>query len=418
MARSETIEAALRRIARLNPVYRAFSHLSRDAQPTARGPLQHLAVSVKGSLPVAGLPWTEGSAIYADRVARRDAAVVARARAAGGVVVGTTTLSELAMYGVTNAFEPMGLNPWNVERTAGGSSTGAAVAAALAMADVNIGSDSGGSIRNPACHCGVVGFMPRIGALPLEGSPNHTPSLSSVGLIANRVDAVEKALRALAEAPLPPERARRLLVPRALVESMCDEETLALFSAALQRIDLEVLEGEISGWAEGERAAGIVSLHESGQALAHIDLARAGDGIRARAAAAAKLSGEALNKAKADCATLRHNVAAALHESGADAIATPTWPFAAPLIEARTVPVKGRDIPVDPHRNCFVRAANAVDACAITVPMGLYREARVPAGLHLMASGGAEARLLAAARAVEAALPPLPPPPPLQSLAP
>src|SRR5688500_15570594 len=122
------IAEARARIAQLNPVYRAFSHVAPPAEPQARGPLGGLAVSVKGNLPVAGLPWTEGSGLYAGRIAPRDAAIVARARAAGGVVVGTTTLSELAMYGVTNPFEPMGLNPWNVARTAGGSSTGAGVA--------------------------------------------------------------------------------------------------------------------------------------------------------------------------------------------------------------------------------------------------------------------------------------------------
>jgi Asp-tRNA(Asn)/Glu-tRNA(Gln) amidotransferase A subunit family amidase len=101
-----------------------------------------------------------------------------------------------------------------------------------------------------------------------------------------------------------------------------------------------------------------------------------------------------------------------LKSAGADAIATPTWPFAAPRISDQTVMVRSASVPVDPHRNCFVRAANAIDACAITVPMGLYPSAGVPAGLHLMAEGGSEARLLAVARLVETRLAPLPPPPP------
>jgi Asp-tRNA(Asn)/Glu-tRNA(Gln) amidotransferase A subunit family amidase len=310
----------------------------------------------------------------------------------------------------------MGLNPWNVERTAGGSSTGAAVAAALGMAQVNIGTDSGGSIRNPACHCGVVGFMPRIGALPLEGKPNHTPSLSTIGLITRTVAEVENAYRALAEVPPAPPPARRLIVPRELIDRMCDEETHALFSSALARIGFESVNVEITGWLEGERAAGIVSLFESGQALARMDLSRASEGIRARAAAAAKLTGEQVEASRIACSTLRRSVAEALKAARADAIATPTWPFAAPRMTDQTVMVRGVSVPLDPHRNCFVRAANAIDACAITVPMGLYRTAGVPAGLHLMADGGSEARLLAAARLIEAAMPPLPPAPPLQSM--
>jgi Asp-tRNA(Asn)/Glu-tRNA(Gln) amidotransferase A subunit family amidase len=341
---------------------------------------------------------------------------VARARAAGGMVLGTTTLSELAMYGVTNDFEPMGLNPWNVERTAGGSSTGAAVAASLGMAEVNIGTDSGGSIRNPACHCGVVGFMPRIGALPLEGKPNHTPSLSTVGLITRTVDQAARAFRALAAASPATALTRLLLVPRELVERMSDEETLVLFAAALARIDFELVNAEIAGWPEAERAAGIVSLYESGQALSRMDLSRASEGIRARAAAAARLSSDDVESARIACARLRRNAAQGLKAADADAIVTPTWPFPAPRITEQNVIVKGVSVPVDPHRNCFVRAANAIDACAISVPMGLYRSASVPAGLHLMAEGGSEARLLATAGLIEAALPPLPLPPPLQSL--
>ena len=422
------IAAATARIAALNPAYRAFSHLARDAPAVAavlqreldsgktRGPLHGLAVSIKGNIPVAGLPWTEGSAIHSGRVARQDAAIVALARAAGGVVLGTTTLSELAMYGVTNAFEPMGLNPWDIGRTAGGSSTGAAVAAALGMAQVNIGSDSGGSIRNPACHCGVVGFMPRIGALALGGGPNHTPSLSSIGLIGCRVGEVQTAFRALCGAADGEAPARRLLVPRRLIERMCDDETRVLFCAALERIaraDFEIIEREIPGWTEGERAAGVVSLFESGQALARMDLSRAGTGIRARAAAAAKLTAAQVDSAHADREVLRRSFSSALQLTQADAVATPTWPFAAPHLEAQTVVVAGASVPVDPHRNCFVRAANAIDACAITLPMGLYPAAGVPAGLHLTGEGGSEMRLLAAAHLIEAAIPPLPPAPAL-----
>jgi len=405
-------------IERFNARFRALSHVVRDSRPHASGPLRGLAVTVKGNIPVAGLPWTEGSALYAGRIAEQDAAVVARARAAGGVIVGTTTLSELAMYGVENPFEPMGLNPWDPGRTAGGSSTGAGVAAALGMAQVNIGTDSGGSIRNPACHCGVVGFMPRVGALPLEGQPNRAPSLTTVGLIGRSVPDVELAWEALA--PSPGEReepARNVLVPHRLIDAMCDSETLALFDEAKKRLEADgfhLIDGEIPGWMEGERAAGVVSLAEGGRSLAGIDLSKASAGIRARVARAAQLAGAEVDAARAACAALRGAFAEALRTAGAGALLTPTWPFAAPPIHAETVEVRGRAVPVDPHRNCFVRAPNAMDACAITVPMGLYPGAGVPAGVHLATPGGRERRLLALARAVEACMPKLPPPPPLR----
>lgn len=393
-----SIESAQEAIRRFNPRYRALSHVAPDVGGDG------VPMTVKGSIPVAGLPWTEGSAIYAGRIAGKDAAIVVRARAAGYAILGTTTLSELAMYGVENPFEPMGLNPWDPERTAGGSSTGAGVAAALGMGEIHIGTDSGGSVRNPACHCGVVGFMPARGALTREGQPLHVPSLTAVGLIGRKVGDVERAWEALAEAPGKRENPGRVLVPRRLIEEMCDAETLALFRAALRGLD--VAEGEVAGWREGERAAGVVSLAECGAALAGMDLSKASEGIRARAASAARLSAQEVEAARAACAKLKASLDGI--------VVTPTWPFAAPPIHAESVELRGSRVPVDPHRNCFVRAANAADACAITLPMGLYPSARVPAGLHLVAPAGSERALLALAREIEARLPPLPPPPPLQ----
>lgn len=417
------LEACEERIAALNPRYRAFSHLAPidralvrqlDEERGARrlrSAIHGLTVSVKGSIPVAGLPWTEGSAIFADRVAAHDAGIVARARAAGGIVVGTTTLSELAMYGVENPFEPMGLNPWDVRRTAGGSSTGAAVAAALDLSAVNIGTDSGGSIRNPACHCGVVGFMPRIGALSLEGKPNHTPSLSTVGLIARSVPMIIRSFTALGGGEGAIEPSRRLVVPRQLIETMSDEPTLAIFRQALERLQsagFTLIEQDIDGWLEAERAAGVISLFESGAALSGMDLTRASDGIRNRFAVTQTVRGEDAAAARRSAARFKEALCQTLDAAQSDAVVTPTWPFAAPLITATTVSVKGRDVPLDPHRNCFVRAANAVDACALTLPTALYPDEGVPAGMQLMAPGGRELRLLAAASLAEAALPSLP----------
>jgi Asp-tRNA(Asn)/Glu-tRNA(Gln) amidotransferase A subunit family amidase len=417
------LDRAKRDIARYNPQFRAFSHLAShdealvallDREQTAgqlRSDIHGLSLSVKGSIPVADLPWTEGSAIFADRVAAKDATVVARARSAGAVVLGTTTLSELAMYGVDNPFEPMGLNPWNVRRTAGGSSTGAGVACTLGLADINIGTDSGGSIRNPACHCGVVGFMPRIGALSTEGTPGHSPSLSSIGLITHSVALLRRAFHVLSDDAGAATASRRLIVPLQLISEMSDERTRTLFDAAREGLlaaGFTLIERPIEGWLAAENAAGIISLYEGGQSLATMDLTSASQGIRDRAAQGQALTREDLEEAWRIARQFKTALHQALVETDADAVLTPTWPFAAPLIEASEVPVNGRMVPLNPHRNCFVRAANAIDACALTLPAGLYAEESVPFGIHLMALGGSELRLLAAAAAVEAALPPPP----------
>jgi Asp-tRNA(Asn)/Glu-tRNA(Gln) amidotransferase A subunit family amidase len=407
----------IERVHALNPRYRAFSHL---ATPVASlehsgGPLSGIAASVKGNIPVKGMPWTEGSALFAGRRAEQDAAVVTRLREAGAILLGTTTLSELAMYGTTNPFEPMGLNPWDIARTAGGSSTGAEVAAALGLAAINIGTDSGGSIRNPACHCGVVGFMPRRGALPLDGVPDHAPSLSTLGLIGPSVGDVTRAFEVLAAAiPNAAPPSSRLLLPRNLVQAMCDVETLALFAAACVRLatsGLVFIERDVAGWREGEAAAGVVSLYESGQALSRKDLGCASAGIRHRAETAARISAAQIAAARRDMAAFRVSFDAALLETGTAAAVTPTWPFAAPPINADIIMIQGHAVPIDPHRNCFVRAANACGGAAITVPMGFYSEARVPAGLHLIARNGDEASLLTLAARIEATLPRLPPVP-------
>lgn len=420
---AERVRGLRHRIAALNPKYRAYSHLAPldcelirrlDEEAAAgkpRSPVHGLTFSVKGNIPVATLPWTEGSAIFEGRVATHDAAIVEKVKAGGGIILGTTTLSELAMYGVENPFEPMGLNPWDTQRTAGGSSTGAGVACALQLADVNIGTDSGGSIRNPACHCGAVGFMPQIGALSTEGKANYTPSLSSIGLIARSVSTVIQAFAVLGGENCSVEPSRRLVVPARLIERMSDGPTRALFrdaERALRASGFTLIERDIEGWLEAEHAGGVISLFESGQALKSMDLTRASAGIRKRAAMAKALQSEEVAAARSAAERFKKNLRESIDACQADAVVTPTWPFAAPLIKAETVLLNGREVPIDPHRNCFVRVGNAVNACAITLPAGIYPDEGVPAGLHFMAPGGRHARLLATALSVEAALPPPP----------
>lgn len=334
------------RLATFNRTYRAFSHLARNIESQAeilhseleaagtRSGLHGLGISLKGNIPVAGLPWTEGSPIYANRIAATDAGIVAQARRAGGVILGTTTLPELAIHATANRFEPLGVNPWDKRRSAGTSSTGAGVAAALALAHVNIGTDSGGSIRNPACYCGTVGFMPSIGKLSLDGIPNYAPTFSTVGLITRNVGDAKTAFQVLAE--LPPQRQQptgRLLVVRDLIEKMCDDETLQLFTEALdhlRRDGITLIETTLPGWLEAERAAAQISLFEYGQILIRMRLERAGEDIRAKATAAAAITAMEADAARIVCAQVKRAFLDALERAGADAIVTPTSPFPAP----------------------------------------------------------------------------------------
>ncbi|MGQ0664446.1 MAG: amidase [Pseudomonadota bacterium] len=419
------IAAHQRRIDRMNDRYHVFSHLDRAGAATAaerladelargrdRGPLHGIAVSIKGSLAVAGLPFTEGSAVFADRVAARDDPIPARLRDAGGVILGVTTLSELAMYGVDNPFEPLALNPWAPDRTGGGSSCGAGVAALLAMATINIGTDAGGSARNPACHNGVIGFMASPGVLPIA----TTSQLATAGIIARRMSDIGTAFDAFAPAPAAPPPGRTLVVPRRLIAERCCEATLALFETACAKLGAagyRLAEAEIDSWIEAERTAGTVLLAEAGRRLAGLDLSRAGESIRRRFAAAGALSAGAEADGLAAMARFAEAVRRSLAEHRAAAFLTPTWPFAAPPIHAETARVRDREVPVDPHRNCFVRAANALTGCAVTLPAGFYEAEGVPMGVQLMAPRGVDRALLDLAAGLAPALPPLgraPPP--------
>jgi Asp-tRNA(Asn)/Glu-tRNA(Gln) amidotransferase A subunit family amidase len=427
----DVVDACEARIRRFNARFLAFSHLtSTNLLPTnalqaevshrkIRGPLHGIPMSVKGNIPAASMPWTEGSSIFSKRVATADATIVARMKSAGAVVLGMTTLSELAMYGVRNPFEPLGLNPWNEGRTAGGSSTGAGVAACLGMAMVNVGTDSGGSIRNPACHVGAVGFMASADTLPNSGIPNHVPSFPALGLIAKRVSDVSLAYRALSVSRyVAAKPTRRLIVPRRIIEQVCDEETQALFDRALKLVEqsgVTLIDRDLATWRNGELAAGTVSLFEGSRALDRMDYKKASEGLCLRREKGLKITEEEYYSARRAVSELCRELREAITSHKADAIVSPTWPFAAPTIGADTVRIRGSTIPVDPSRNIFVRAANAASAAALTLPMGIYPSAQVPAGFHLMAPGGSDHRLLAIALQAEQALPSLPLPPPLRS---
>ena len=146
-----------------------------------RGPLHGIPVSVKDLIDVAGTPTTSGSAVP-PRHPRRDAAVVQRLRAAGAVLIGKTNLHEFA-FGTTGEETAFGQirNPFDVTRSAGGSSSGAAVALQEGMCFASLGTDTGGSIRIPAAACGVVGLKPTYGELSCEGIVPLSTTCDHVG---------------------------------------------------------------------------------------------------------------------------------------------------------------------------------------------------------------------------------------------
>jgi aspartyl-tRNA(Asn)/glutamyl-tRNA(Gln) amidotransferase subunit A len=196
----EAVEAALARIdekAELNAFMAVCAerarHEAREAEAKvmrgeALGTLHGIPFSVKDLTNTEGIATTQGSALFADNVPRADAVAVARARAAGAILIGKTTTPEFGHKPFTDGpFFGRTLNPHSRDHTCGGSSGGAAVAVAAGMGQLALGTDGGGSIRIPAACCGVVGLKATLGAIPNLQAPDLFGANSFVGPMARDV---------------------------------------------------------------------------------------------------------------------------------------------------------------------------------------------------------------------------------------
>ncbi len=199
---SELVELYDERIARLNPKLDAYVLLTpelatqqaaaseqRRSSKTSLGLLDGVPVSVKESASLAGYPLTNSSRAFESNIARVDSFAVSRLKAAGALILGKTNAPEFGTRPVTEGpLYPPARNPWDLERTAGGSSGGAAAAVAAGLCALGQGADGGGSIRIPAACCGVVGLKPsrgRISSGPLLGE--SWAGLATHGVIARTV---------------------------------------------------------------------------------------------------------------------------------------------------------------------------------------------------------------------------------------
>ena len=207
----EVIEAALAQVQALNPRLNALVTLNPRAVEEARtlerqlqagaapGLLAGVPVGIKDVTQVAGLRTTFGSPLYRDHVPSEDALVVQRLRAAGAIVLGKTNTPEFAAGGNTwNDVFGRTRNPWNPERSAGGSTGGGAVGLATGMIALAEGTDLGGSLRIPASFCGVVGLRPSPGLVPTYPTDYVWDTLQVTGPMARSAEDVALMLQAIA----------------------------------------------------------------------------------------------------------------------------------------------------------------------------------------------------------------------------
>ena len=147
-----------------------------------RGPLHGIPVALKDNIDTAGIRTTGGSRVWSDRVPETDAELVVRLRTAGAVVIGKTNMQEFA-HGVPHDDFGQTRNPWDISRSAGGSSGGSAAAVVSGFCYAAVGTDTGGSIRVPASYCGAVGLKPTYGLVSTEGVFPLSWSLDHAGPI-------------------------------------------------------------------------------------------------------------------------------------------------------------------------------------------------------------------------------------------
>jgi aspartyl-tRNA(Asn)/glutamyl-tRNA(Gln) amidotransferase subunit A len=382
---------------------------SRMSRPL--GPLDGVIVSIKDLFDVAGEVTRAGSRVLVEEglVAKADAPVVQRLRAAGAVIVGKTNMSEYAFSGVgANPHFGTPGNPFDRARVPGGSTSGGAVAVADGMCEIAIGSDTGGSTRIPAALCGIVGWKPSKQRVPTEGAFPLSYTLDSIGPMAHSVADCALADAVMAgEAPAVPEPAPlaglRIGILQGLPFEGIDETVAAAWSAALAGLS------KAGARLSDERIGLLVDLADANAkggfappeayAIHRERLARRGDDVDPNVRARIERGAGMAASDYVELAQARQRLARAMDArlSDLDAIAWPTTPIVAPkLADVATRETFGRNNMMLLRNTAIV---NFFDLCAISLPMP--RIGDLATGLMLVARNGHDHRLFRIAAAVE-----------------
>lgn len=458
----EITRACLDQIQRLDRQVKAFLHVDaadalaqaavadtalRAGVTHAARPLLGLPVALKDNIATRDQPLTCGSRILENFVSPYDATVVEKLRAAGAVLLGRLNLDEFAMGSSTenSAFGPT-RNPWDPERIPGGSSGGAAAAVAAREVPASLGSDTGGSVRQPAAHCGVVGLKPTYGRVSRYGLVAYASSLDQIGCLARTVRDAATLLGVIAghdprDATSLPEpvpdygaalagsdlRGLKLGLPREYRIPGLHPEVRAAVDAAvarLQELGAEPVEISLPHTPYALATYYIIAPAEASANLARFDGVRYG--LRVEGADPAEmyrrtrgagfgpevkrrilLGTYVLSRGYYDAYYLRAQKVRTLIRQDflrafeqVDAIVTPTTPGPAFKLGEKV------SDPLQMYlEDIFTLSCNLAGLCGISLPCGFTRSPRLPIGLQLLGPPLGEAMLLRIAHAYEQATP-------------
>jgi aspartyl-tRNA(Asn)/glutamyl-tRNA(Gln) amidotransferase subunit A len=447
------VEQSLDRLKRLEPALSAFNTVmaeraldrakSLDAGK-ATGPLHGVPIAIKDNMCTRGVPTTASSRILSGFAPPYDATVVERLENAGAVIIGKTNLDEFAMGSSTenSAFGPS-KNPWDVTRTPGGSSGGSAAAVAARIVPLALGSDTGGSIRQPAGLCGIVGLKPTYGRVSRYGLLAFASSLDQIGPFATTVEDAALTLQVIggfdshdstsSSEPIPDFSAAltgdlkgvRIGVPRAFLGEGVDGEVLQAYQSALATLQSRgaaVVDIELPHAAYGIPVYYLICTAEASSNLARYDGVRYGlrtrlekddtllqmyertrdQGFGAEVKRRIMLGTYVLSAGYYDAYYLKAQQVRTLLLQDyqrafeqVDVVATPTTPTPAFKLGEKT------SDPVQMYLNdIFTVSANLTGLPSISVPCG-FSASELPIGFQLTGRAFDEATLLRAADAFQ-----------------
>ncbi len=431
---TEVVEAHLARIAETEDAIHAIVHLDADnARARAAeidaghsgpsgGSLLGVPFVVKDNIDVRRQTTASGSRAHDGVLALRHAPVVARMIDAGAILLGRANMDELAMGAstYTSAFGPT-RNPWDLDRSPGGSSGGSAAALAAGQTALSIGTDTGGSIREPAAQCGVIGMAPSHGLVPVHGTVPFAAELDRVGPLARSVADTAQLLAVMAGAPqlaavaLHPSGVRpiRIGVVRELCGAPNHRGVLARLAAArhlLAELEIEVIEVTVP---DGRRALDAYMTITSAACVEplepYVRTGQAGDEVVRRwelGRALLQHGAAELEEAHEVRRRLVAQTAAALQRC--DLLLSPTMPTTAPRLSDETADV--RDVSAEdladpltaPYTDCWTVVSNLAGLPSLSLPAGRSPDDGMPVGVMLTGPHRSDRRLLAVAALLEA----------------